>query len=112
YLAIDLGERAVAIVAIHARGMAVGRGLSGAHGVNDVLMNGPGILNDVEPPVIVDVAPLSPEGKGVVVQVGLRRDIGESSVAVVAVKLRRSDGVGQKQVRVAIVVVILTVIAD
>src|SRR2546423_4257395 len=84
-LTADFGECAVAIVAIHARGPAVRRGLAEANSMDDIFVqNGPAKLHQIEPAVIVDVAPKGAGSDGVFLKARLRAHIGERPIAVVA----------------------------
>src|SRR5213076_2805553 len=57
-LAADFSKRAVAIVPVNARWMRVAWRFSRLHRMHHILMDRPGVLNDVEPAVIIDVTPL------------------------------------------------------
>ena len=91
---------------------AVGRALADAHGVDHVFVIGPDELHDIHPAVVVVIPPESRGSEALLGDTGLLADIGERAIAIVVVKLRAAQAVGEKQVGLPVVVVIAPGAAD
>ncbi len=105
-VAVAQRERAVAVIVINALRLAVRRTFAMTHGVNHILVIRPGELHDIEPAIVVVIAPERRASDAVLGDSGFLAHVGESAVAVVAIELRPAHGVRQEQVRVAVVVVV------
>src|SRR5439155_34754 len=86
-----LGKCAVAIIVIDTRNRAIFGAASSSHGFDDIFVIGPGELHDVEPTVVVVIAPEAGAANHQVGQAGLQADFGKRAVPIVAIKLGASE---------------------
>ena len=75
-------------------------------------MDGPRILNNIQPPVVIDIAELRIERKRRRIQSRFSAHLGKRAVSVIAEQLRPAQGIREKQIGVAVVVVIAPGMAD
>src|SRR5262249_49118705 len=74
--------------------------------VDHLVVAAPEVLHEIEPAVVVDVAEVGDHAEARAVDAGLFADVRERAVAVVVKELRAAEGAAEKEVRVAVVVVI------
>ncbi len=104
--AVPLRKRAIAVVMKHAANTASFRCVSGLHRINHVFVIRPDELHDVQPAIVIVIAPETGTADDQLGQAGFHADFCKGAVPVVPVQLRAPEAAADEQIRATVVVVV------